>query len=72
MTFYNFQRSLAAILLGNLIYFALLMPILPPVARHGRMIDLGLFIDFAICAALYILFGRLLPEKKRARENPHL
>lgn len=72
MRFYNFQRSLAAILLGNLIYFALLMPILPPVARHGLYrIDLGLLIDFVICAALYMLFGRLLPEKKRVRENPH-
>jgi hypothetical protein len=73
MTFYNFQRSLAAILLGNLIYFAVLMPILPPVARHGLYrIDLGLVIDFVICVALYILFGRLLPEKTKVRENTHL
>jgi hypothetical protein len=72
MSLSNFQRSLAAVLLGNLIYFALLMPILPPVARHGislsvPRIDLGLVIDFLICAALYVLFGRLMPEKKRAR-----
>lgn len=73
MTFYNFQRSLAAILLGNLIYFGVLMPILPPFARHGLYrIDLGLLIDFVICVALYILFGRLLPEKKKMRETPHL
>jgi Kef-type K+ transport system membrane component KefB len=76
MTLSNFQRSLAAVLLGNLIYFAILMPILPPIARHGishgmPQIDLGLVIDFVICAALYILFGRWLPEKKRARQNPH-
>ncbi len=72
MSLSNFQRSLAAVLVGNLIYFALLMPILPPVARHGislrtPRIDLGLVIDFVICAALYVLFGRLMPEKKRAR-----
>ena len=35
MTLSNFQRSLAAVLLGNLIYFAVLMPILPAFARHG-------------------------------------
>jgi hypothetical protein len=74
MSLSNFQRSLAAVLLGNLIYFALLMPILPPVARHGislktPQIDLGLIIDFVICAVLYVLFGRLWPEKKRARTN---
>jgi hypothetical protein len=72
MTLSNFQRSLAAVVLGNLIYFAVLMPILPPVARHGISlsrphIDLGLVIDFVICAGLYVLLGRLMPEKKRAR-----
>lgn len=74
MSFYNFQRSLAAVLVGNLIYFALLMPILPAVARHGislnrPQIDLGLVIDFVICSALYVLFGRLWPEKKHVRTN---
>ncbi len=72
MSLSNFQRSLAAVLLGNLIYFALLMPILPAVARHGislqtPRIDLGLVIDFVICAILYVVLGRLMPEKKRAR-----
>ena len=72
MSLSNFQRSLAAVLLGNLIYFALLMPILPAVARHGislrtPRIDLGLVIDFVICAAIYVLLGRIMPEKKRAR-----
>ena len=71
MSLSNFQRSLAAVLLGNLIYFAI-MPILPAAARHGislsaPRIDLGLVIDFVICAALYVLLGRLMPEKKRAR-----
>lgn len=76
MTLSNFQRSLAAVLLGNLIYFALLMPILPPIARHGislqtPRIDLGLIIDFAICAGLYVLLGRFMPEKKHTRQNLH-
>ncbi len=72
MSLSNFQRSLAAVLLGHLIYFALLMPILPAVARHGislrtPRIDLGLVIDFVICAVLYVLLGRIMPEKNRAR-----
>jgi len=72
MSLSNFQRSLAAVLLGNLIYFALLMPILPAFARHGislrtPRIDLGLVIDFVVCVVLYVVLGRLMPENKRAR-----
>jgi hypothetical protein len=68
----NFKRSLAAVLVGNLIYFSL-MPILPPalqhgISRRGPNIDLGLVIDFVICAILYVLFG-LITSAKRA-ENP--
>lgn len=75
MTLSNFKRSLAAVIVGNLIYFAV-MPILPPALRHGVAhplppVDLGLLIDFLICSALYILFGRWLSEKKRARHNSH-
>ena len=71
MTFYNFQRSLAAVLLGNLIYF-LAMPVLPLALRHNRQWDLGLLVDFAICSAIYVLFGKLFPENKRTRQNSHL
>ncbi len=68
----NFQRSLAAVLIGNLIYFAVLMPVLPAAARlgiwvRGPKVDLGLIIDFAVCSVLYVLFGRFMTEKKRAR-----
>ncbi len=73
MSFYNFQRSLAAVLVGNLIYFVI-MPALPPVARlglwtKGPRVDLGLIIDFVVCSILYVLFGRIWPEKKRARNS---
>jgi hypothetical protein len=71
MTLSNFQRSLAAVLLGNLIYFAVLMPILPAFARHGislqtPRIDLGLVIDFAICAGLYVGLNKL-QERRGSR-----
>jgi len=70
----NFQRSLAAVVVGNLIYFAL-FPVLPPVLRHGitkfgiGKFDWGLLIDFAICTALYILFGVLWSDKKGHSEQ---
>ncbi len=72
----NFQRSLAAVVVGNLIYFAL-FPLLPQVLQHaftgvatGKLhismgkFDWGLLLDFAICTALYILFGLLWSDKK--------
>src|SRR5207237_288425 len=51
----NFAISLAAVLLGNAIYF-LVMPYLPPAARHRSYSlwpDLGLLIDFWICLVMY-------------------
>ncbi len=49
----NFWKSLIAVLAGNAVYF-LLMPHLPPAARHapGRL-DLGLLIDFWFCVVAY-------------------
>lgn len=46
----------AAILLGNLIYF-LLMPRLPGWAQHRRFaLDAGIAVDFIFCAVLYGIF----------------
>ena len=46
-------QALAAIVLGNLIYFALL-PHLPPGARHHPThVDLGMAIDFWFCLVIY-------------------
>jgi hypothetical protein len=45
----NFAQSLIAVLVGNVTYF-LLMPYLPPPARHVPMrFDLGVVVDFWIC-----------------------
>lgn len=50
----NFVKSLIAVVVGNAIYFVLLMPNLPPEARHRPdRLDLGLLIDFWICLVLY-------------------
>lgn len=63
----NFFISLAAVVLGNAIYF-LIMPHLPPAAQHRslRLLpDLGLLIDFWICLVLYGLIALLFPPHRR-------
>ena len=45
----NFLQSLIAVVAGNVVYF-LLMPHLPPPARHNPMrLDLGVVVDFWFC-----------------------
>jgi hypothetical protein len=47
---------LAAILLGNLIYFFSLMPHLPASLKHVTpKTDWGTFVDFLVCVAVYAL-----------------
>ncbi|HMK28198.1 MAG TPA: hypothetical protein VK473_00840 [Terriglobales bacterium] len=72
MVFRNFYKSLAAVLIGNAIYFLILMPVLPPAARHGvslgvPRIDLGLVIDFWVCVVVYGVIELFL--KRRATRS---
>ncbi len=49
----RYRKSLASVLVGNLIYFTF-QPQLPPVLRHERFkMDWGLAADAAICLAVY-------------------
>lgn len=49
----NLLQMLLAILLGNVVYF-LLLPHLPPAARHHRFqLDLGTVVDFWFCLVIY-------------------
>lgn len=49
----NFLQALLAIILGNVVYFALL-PSLPLIARHRPFrVDLGMVIDFWFCLVIY-------------------
>ena len=60
---------LIAILLGNAIYYFSLQPHLPPIWRHpSAKIDLGLFLDFVVCVAVYGLI-RLGIYVQRERSN---
>ncbi len=45
---------LIAILIGNAIYYFSLVPHLPGALQHqGFHVDLGMFVDFVICAGVY-------------------
>ena len=45
-----------AILLGNAIYFLLLVPLLPQILVHKVFtIDLGLALDFLLCVGILVL-----------------
>ncbi len=49
----NLLQALVAIILGNVVYFALL-PSLPPVARHRPFrLDVGMILDFWFCLVAY-------------------
>jgi hypothetical protein len=51
----NWMKMLLAILVGNVIYFAA-EPFLPEALAHNLYkVDYGLMVDFAICAAIYLL-----------------
>lgn len=58
-------KQLVAILIGNAIYFLLLMPHLPARAQHRPdKLDLGLLVDFWICVVVYGVM-ELLSRKRR-------
>ncbi|HVN76390.1 MAG TPA: hypothetical protein VMT19_08745 [Thermoanaerobaculaceae bacterium] len=59
-------RALAAVLLGNALYFVAAWPCLPEGLRHREFaLDGGLALDFALCAAVYLALGVLLRRHPR-------
>ena len=61
----RFLRQLAAVLLGSLLYFFVLMPHLPPAARHAPFrLDWGLLVLAWICLVLYGLIELVLRFRK--------
>jgi TctA family transporter len=53
----GFFRSLVAVLMGNLVYFAI-TPYVPRLAQHNIFrIDYGLVIDFWICLVIWGLLA---------------
>jgi len=54
ITLRRWLEYLAAILLGNAIYYFSLVPHLPEALRHqGFQIDWGMLLNFAVCVAIY-------------------
>jgi len=62
-------KQLIAIVTGNLLYFFVLMPHLPPAGRHHpERLDLGLLVDFWVCVVLYGIIELL--DRTRRRNGP--
>ncbi len=62
----NFLKSLAAVLVGNAVYFLVVDPRLPAHARHQLFqFDLGLVIDAWICLIFWGLIEMLVRWKTR-------
>ena len=58
-------KTLVAVLGGNFLYFAVLLPHLPPAAQHQpSQLDWGLVVDFWICLALYGLLAFSFRSKR--------
>ena len=65
----NFVHALAAVLAGNVIYF-LLLPFLPPVARHVPFqIDLGLAVDGCFCLVFYGILKVVTDRKGESKSR---
>jgi len=66
---FRLLKQLIAIVAGNLLYFFVLMPHLPPVGRHHPdRLDLGLLVDFWVCVVMYGLIELL--DRKWRRDGP--
>jgi len=47
-------KQFIAVVAGNIVYFFVMMPHLPPAGRHvPYRIDLGLVVDLWVCLAIY-------------------
>jgi uncharacterized membrane protein (DUF4010 family) len=66
----NFLKSLIAVVVGNAIYFLIVMPLLPPGGRHGiGRLDLGLLIDFWVCVAVFGVIELVARRKRRGERG---
>ncbi|MBZ5569889.1 MAG: hypothetical protein LAN64_18825 [Acidobacteriia bacterium] len=60
------MKALIAVVVGNAIYFLLLMPLLPPAGRHGiARLDFGLLIDFWVCLLAFGVIELIVKVRRR-------
>ncbi len=61
----RFMKSLAAVLIGNAVYFLVVMPRLPASGRHVPFrLDIGMLVDFWICVAAYGVLELVLRRRQ--------
>lgn len=59
-------KQFVAVIIGNAIYFLLLMPHLPAKAQHQpEKIDLGLLVDFWVCLVVYGLIELIARSRRK-------
>jgi hypothetical protein len=62
-------QALAAVLLGNGVYFLLLFPQLPATWQHQPFaLDRGLVLDFALCLGFFLLVHRLATRRRHRQK----
>ncbi len=62
----NLVEAVIAVIVGNAIYFLVLWPYLPESGRHQvYRLDLGLLVDFWVCAACFGVIKVISGFKKR-------
>jgi hypothetical protein len=60
-------KQAIAVVAGNLLYFFVLMPYLPPAGRHRPdKLDLGLIVDFWVCVVVYGLVELVDRRQRRS------
>ena len=63
-------KQFMAVAAGNLLYFFVLMPHLPPAGRHQPdRLDLGLLVDFWVCVVVYGLIELVDRSWKRRADR---
>ena len=67
----NFLQALAAVLAGNTVYL-LLLPHLPPAARHVPLrLDIGLVVDFWLCLVFFGIIKTVAGYRRRHANSDH-
>jgi hypothetical protein len=70
MTARRWIEYLIAILVGNALYFLLLFPALPRLLQHQPFrFDVGLVLDFVLCAAVYGVMRLAVEHARRWNER---
>jgi hypothetical protein len=69
MTPRRWIEYLVAILAGNAIYFAVVLPNLPGLGHEPFRLDPGLFVDFVICVLVYAAIRLGSRHARRMDEN---